>query len=390
MNSPPDSAMPRRAGTATNERGSPETVDPRNARLGDLCTMDCRAVSTDEISVAHLPFVGLENVGSGTGVLDLDAGSRVGNRKSTAFLFDERHVLYGKLGPYLNKVATPEFAGCCSTELVPLLPKEGVDRDFLAHVLRRNETVAFAMASVTGTRMPRADMKILMSMRTPFPPLDEQRRIAGVLNRSTRIERLIAEAAGRVREVAPILFIEMFGDPSENPMGWPMRSFSDLVKDSTKKATKIQKRDYREYGGVQIVDQGKTRVAGYTNETKGMYSEPLPAVVFGDHTRRFKMVRDPFFLGADGAKLLVPRTNDVDPVFLYGQFLCLEVEDAGYSRHFKFLKAMNLMAPPVDKQKRFRQLLDKAERIEDGVEKAGEIALNLRASLMARLLEQRR
>ena len=390
MSVPPDSAMQRQDGSATNERGDRKAYSPRVARLGDLCTMDRHAAGVDDPSVARMPFVGLENVGAGTGVLNLDAGSRAGNRKSPAFLFDERHVLYAKLRPYLNKVATPEFTGCCSTQFVPLLPREGIDRDFLAHLLRRNATVDFVVKSMTGTRMPAADVKMLMSMQIPFPQLDEQRRIANVLNRSARIEHLTAEAARRVRELAPILFIEMFGDPAANPMAWPVRSFSDLVEDRTKKAKKIQKRDYREFGSVQIVDQGKGKVAGYTSDVEGMYSEPLPAVVFGDHTRRFKLVRDPFFLGADGAKLLVPKMNDVDPVFLYGQFLCLKMEDAGYSRHFKFLKAMNLVAPPVDKQKRFRQFLDKVERIEGGVEKAGEIALNLRVSLMARLLEQSR
>ena len=373
-----------------NDVGDPKADGARIARIGDLCTMDRRAAGADEVSVARLPFVGLEHVGAGTGILNLDAGSRVGNRKSTAFLFDERHVLYAKLRPYLNKVAIPEFAGCCSTELVPLLPKEGVDRDFLAHLLRRSETVDFVMSSVTGARMPRTDMKTLMSMQAPFPQLDEQRRIAGILNRSARVECLTAKAANRVRELVPMLFIEMFGDPAENHMGWPVRLFSDIVKDSTKKVKKIQKKDYRERGRVQIVDQGKVKVAGWTNETKGMYSGSLPVVVFGDHTRRFKLVRNPFFLGADGAKLLVPKTNDVDPVFLYGQLLCSKMEDAGYSRHFKFLKALNLIAPPVDKQKRFRELLDKVERVEGDVEKAGEIALNLRTSLMARLLEQSR
>ena len=178
-----------------NEPGDPNTSGQRIARLGDLCTMDRRVAGAGQASVARLLFVGLEHVGAGTGILNLDAGSRVGNRKSTAFLFDERHVLYAKLRPYLNKVAIPEFAGCCSTELVPLLPKEGVDRDFLAHLLRRGETVDFVMSSVTGARMPRADMKMLMAMQAPFPQLDEQRRIADVLNRVARVQRMHLQAA---------------------------------------------------------------------------------------------------------------------------------------------------------------------------------------------------
>ena len=195
--------------------------------LGELCEMDRRGLRPDDPRAARLPLLGVENVASDTGALNLDAGSRVGNGKSTSFRFDERHVLYAKLRPYLNKVATPAFAGRCSTELVPLLPRSNVDRDFLAYLLRRRETVAFVMSSVMGSRMPRADMKALLSMRVPLPPLDEQRRIVDILNRAARIETLRRRAAERLREFVPALFIRMFGDPASNPMGWPTERLGD-------------------------------------------------------------------------------------------------------------------------------------------------------------------
>jgi len=136
-------------------------MTPPVVPLGELCDVDRRGLPPDDPAAARLPLLGVENVASDTGALNLDAGSRVGNGKSTSFRFDEHHVLYAKLRPYLNKVATPDFAGRCSTELIPLRPRRGVDRDFLAYLLRRRETVAFVMSSVTGSRMPRADMNAL-------------------------------------------------------------------------------------------------------------------------------------------------------------------------------------------------------------------------------------
>ena len=73
-------------------------------------------------------------------------------------------------------------------------------------------------------------MKALMSMRVPLPPLDEQRQIVGILNRAEKIERLRAQAAERLREFIPALFIKMFGDPVENPMRWEVRVLGDMVK----------------------------------------------------------------------------------------------------------------------------------------------------------------
>ena len=187
-------------------------MSARRVPLGELCEMDRQGIRPDDPLAAELPFVGVENVAGGTGLLNFDTDSRVGDQKSTAFRFDARHVLYGKLRPYLNKVAVPDFAGRCSTELVPLLPRDGVDRDFLAHLLRRKETVEFVMASVTGARMPRTDMKVLMSMPVPFPTLDKQRWIADILNRAARIEHLHIQAAKTAATVTVSLMTRLLGD----------------------------------------------------------------------------------------------------------------------------------------------------------------------------------
>lgn len=192
--------------------GMADLNEVATAPLGELCDVDRRAAQPNDPTVASLPFVGMENVESDTGRLDLAAGSRIGNRKSAAFRFDERHVLYAKLRPYLNKVATPDFTGICSTELVPLRPRSGVDRYFLANVLRRRSTVEFATASSTGARMPRTDMNALMSMPAPFPPPAEQRRFGDVLVSMERTARKIDAASQKAAALRESLMAKLFGD----------------------------------------------------------------------------------------------------------------------------------------------------------------------------------
>ena len=164
--------------------------------LGELCDMDRQGLQPGSPVGARLPFVGVENVESVTGTIKFDTHSRVGTQKSTTFRFDERHLLYGKLRPYLNKVATPDFRGRCSTELIPLLPSNRVGRDFIAQLLRREETVAYVMRSVTGSRMPRTDMSALMSMPVPVPPFELQLRFAEVVE-SARATKLLTKSSHR-------------------------------------------------------------------------------------------------------------------------------------------------------------------------------------------------
>ena len=138
-------------------------------KLGDICAQDKTTILPNDPDAPNLKYVGLEHVESGSGRIlpSVDVAKPV---RSGAYRFDSRHVLYGKLRPYLNKVALPDFSGRCTTELVPLLPAKSVDRDWLAWQLRRPETVDFAMRGKTGSRMPRANMREFMGMSISLPP----------------------------------------------------------------------------------------------------------------------------------------------------------------------------------------------------------------------------
>lgn len=152
----------------------------RLVRLYEIAVEDREIVPPESPVAAKRPYLGLEQIEAQTGrIVSYDGNSAEG--KSTTFAFDDRHVLYGKLRPYLNKVALPDRAGRCSTEIVPLLPVN-VDRSFLALLLRSDRVVRSAMSGKTGSRMPRADMDALLGIEIGIPPLiEDQRRIAAHL-----------------------------------------------------------------------------------------------------------------------------------------------------------------------------------------------------------------
>jgi len=160
----------------------PESPHWPQVRLGDMMESDLQQVSPDDDSAAGLSYVGMEDIESQTGRIIAQSTQRV--IRSNTFVFDEHHVLYGKLRPYLNKVALPESRGRCSTELIPLLPKAGTDRRYLAWLLRRPETVSAAMQEKTGSRMPRASMQSVMQLHVPLPPLSQQKQIARSLDQA--------------------------------------------------------------------------------------------------------------------------------------------------------------------------------------------------------------
>jgi len=204
----------------------------RWARLGDLCMQDRRVVSPNMPQADRLPYLSLEHIESQTGRVlrkPTEGSEDVGT--STTFAFDSRHVLYGKLRPYLNKVALPTFAGRCTTELIPLLPR-GTNREFLAWLLRRPQTVDVAMRGRTGSRMPRADMGNLFASTVPVPPLDEQRGIAEALtDQMAAVDRMraVAEARLAVTEGLSASCLRAVFD-CEEAGRWPKRCLGDLLR----------------------------------------------------------------------------------------------------------------------------------------------------------------
>ena len=158
-------------------------------RLGDVCSEDRRSIDGKADTAKKIPYLGLDSIESGTGKINLSESKYINAQgKSNCFLFDKRHVLYGKLRPYLNKVALPDFEGRCTTEAIPILPRRNMQRELLAYMLRSSTFVTWAMSTNTGSRMPRADMSKLLEIKIPLPPLAEQKRIVA------KIEACFAQA----------------------------------------------------------------------------------------------------------------------------------------------------------------------------------------------------
>lgn len=114
-------------------------------------------------------------------------------------------------------------------------------------------------------------------------------------------------------------------------------SFTDTFSEVSRGVKKFKQNQYVEYGAHPIVDQGQELIAGYSDDETGLFND-VPAIVFGDHTRCVKYVEEPFFAGADGVKILKPRLSD-NTRFWWHELKATPIENLGYSRHFKLLKA---------------------------------------------------
>lgn len=136
-----------------------------------------------------------------------------------------------------------------------------------------------------------------------------------------------------------------------------IKSFDEVFEDVTKLGVKIKTDEYHPIGKYQIIDQGQEAVAGYSDLEDGVF-ENVPAIVFGDHTRIVKYVDQPFFLGADGVKVLRSRFKGANYRYLYYALKNMKIPNTGYNRHFKWLKEEKIYYPNSEEQSKIVSILD--------------------------------
>ncbi len=66
-------------------------------------------------------------------------------------------------------------------------------------------------------------------LQLPLPPLEEQRRIAAILDQAETLRTRRRQALAHLDTLTQSLFLDMFGDPSINDKGWPLATLGDVV-----------------------------------------------------------------------------------------------------------------------------------------------------------------
>lgn len=126
---------------------------------------------------------------------------------------------------------------CCIGRGLAAIRPDGTAalRDFVLWSLRHRETKLVAMGQ--GSTFAAISQKNLKSLQIPLPPLDEQRRIVGILNRAAKIERLRRQARERMRKFIPALFVRMFGGQDQVGVRYPcvpLREVAEIGSGVTK------------------------------------------------------------------------------------------------------------------------------------------------------------
>ena len=309
---------------------------------------------------------------SNSGKYQFFASSQDETRRYDDYLYDGSAIIMGTGGSATLHYCEGKFS--TSTDCLVLIPNDKIRPKYLYYYFLGN--MKTLEAGFHGAGLKHTSKTYIDNLEiNEIPGFDKQDKIIKLLDKLSSIlfdkKRQLVE----LDELIKARFVEMFGKEK------PTVPFGDVLIDNTKNGYKFDSKFYNSRGEIAIIDQGQSLICGRMNLQKNKMPWSNEAIIFGDHTEVFKYIDFPFYLGADGTKLLTPKRG-WDARFLYYYLVVNYRKRLGYMRHFKYLKEMLFIKPGIDEQLEFKIICNQVDKSKFVLQKSLEKTQLLFDSLM--------
>jgi type I restriction enzyme S subunit len=294
-----------------------------------------------------------------------------------------------------------EFAVLSSIAI--LRPKKEIaDSSYLGYILGFQKTIDEASKRKTGSAVRRIILKDLKQVEIPLPPLEEQRRIAAILDKADGVRRKRKEAIRLTEELLKSTFLEMFGDPVTNPKGWEVSPFGSLGKLDRGKSKHRPRNDPSLLGGkyplIQTGDVANSKgvIKKYTQtySDKGLaQSRMWPAgtlciTIAANIAQTGILTFDSCFpdsiVGFKPNNRVTTEYIQAWLGFLQPLLEDLAPQSAQKNINLQMLRELDVPVPPIDLQSKFSEFVERIGNNSRNYEKSEAVMDNLFNSLLQR------
>jgi len=247
--------------------------------LGDVADINPKAekVAPDE----EVSFVGMADLDIASALTQSTTVRPFREVSKGYTTFADGDILVAKITPCFenNKIGQAQLSckiGVGSTEFHVVRPSERLHDRYLLHFLRQDRVRRAGERRMTGSAgQRRVPVNFVEGLRVPLPSLDEQRRIAAILDSAGALRTQNLSVMAKVGGLEQATFVEMFGDPISNPHGYPVERLGDVGKLDRGVSKHRPRNDPALLGGpYPLIQTGDVARAGGTISTyNSTYSE---------------------------------------------------------------------------------------------------------------------
>jgi len=325
--------------------------------------------------------------------------SEIGRRKVR--LLPKGSVLVGCIGN-IGKVAIADSELCTNQQINGIIPnKEIVDSIFLFYTMKRIRPKLEQIAS--SAVVPLLNKTDFSNIEISLPPLPIQKKIAAILEKAERLKEWRKEADKLTDEFLKSTFLEMFGDPQNNPKKWEKLKIRDV--------TIHHKQGF--YTTSNYVDSGikLVRITDITEFGKLTY-DTMPFLDLDSKTiEQFKVQKGDFLFARSGVSIGRCAIVETDIPCVFGSYIIrfrfdtnkinnkfiwfsikLPQSQLGLKQlahgstnpniNAENIKNIEIIVPPLHLQQKFAQIVEKVEPMRQIQNQSGEEVNNLFNALM--------
>jgi type I restriction enzyme S subunit len=129
---------------------------------------------------------------------------------------------FGK--PYILKTS-----GCIHDGWLVLSPRhDQIYSDFFYYLLGSELVYSDFKKLAAGAVVKNLNSELVRGVQIPLPPLEEQKRIAAILDAADSLRAKRRQSIAQLDALIQSTFLDLFGDPVTNPMGWPTEQIGNL------------------------------------------------------------------------------------------------------------------------------------------------------------------
>jgi type I restriction enzyme, S subunit len=283
----------------------------------------------------------------------------------------------GTANVYLDKFKPATFGGFV------IRGKKVGDYDpiFLNELLKTDSSRSDITSKSGGSTRYNVGQETLSAVKLTLPILPEQQKIASFF---TAIDQKISQVKQKKnllerykKGVLRKIFLQEIRFKDNNGQefpSWEKKRLGECLDYIQPSKYIVSSTDYDDTYLTPVLTAGTSFILGYTNETKGIFNEPLPVIIFDDFTTATQFVNFPFKVKSSALKILVASKNS-NIKFIFEAMQCINYEIGGHERHWiSKYSLLYIDLPVLSEQTKIANFLsaidDKINHTQKQIEKA--------------------